>query len=303
MIGAVSGVAVGDTFEDRRALAAAGVHRPLRAGICGTADGGAESVVLSGGYPDDWDGGGTIVYTGQGGQNTDGRHVHDQTLTRGNAALATSLMLGLPVRVVRGHGHGGPYAPEAGYRYDGLFRVADYWAQPGRDGPLVWRFRLESLTSEANAESTVVHEEPTLFGPQDAPERRLSLVSRVVRDTEVTRRVKALHGYRCQVCGETVETATGSYAEAAHIRPLGRPHNGPDVPENVLCLCPNHHVAFDRWAFTLADDLSLVGHPGRLRTVRGHAPARVHIAYHRALYDASVRASDAYRPRASGKRA
>lgn len=38
------------------------------------------------------------------------------------------------------------------------------------------------------------------------------------------------------------------YAEAAHIRALGSPHNGPDVIENVLCLCPNHHVLFDNGA-------------------------------------------------------
>lgn len=302
MTGDVPGVEAGAWFEDRRALAAAGVHRPLQAGICGTAAGGAESVVLSGGYPDDWDGGDVIVYTGAGGQNADGRHVYDQTLTRGNAALATSLRLGLPVRVVRGSGHGGPHAPEAGYRYDGLYRVADYWAEPsratpsqavpypaapGRDGPLVWRFRLERLAGEAPGR---VHEEPTLFGVAH-PERRLGLVSRVVRETAVTRSVKERHGFRCQVCGQAVETPAGPYAEAAHIRPLGRPHDGPDVPENVLCLCPNHHVAFDRWAFAVADSGALVGLPGRLRTARGHTPARVHLAYHRALYHAAAAAA------------
>ncbi|RYG64451.1 hypothetical protein EON80_19215, partial [bacterium] len=39
-------------------------------------------------------------------------------------------------------------AVEAGrsfYRYAGLYRIARYWAEPGRSGPLVWRFRLEEL--------------------------------------------------------------------------------------------------------------------------------------------------------------
>jgi len=286
VIGEVPGVAVGDTFEDRRALAAAGVHRPLQAGICGTADGGAESVVLSGGYPDDYDEGDTIFYTGAGGQDAAGRHVRDQVLSRTNAALVTSLRLGLPVRVIRGGRHGGPHAPSTGYRYDGLYRVADYWPEPGRDGPLVWRFRLERLVPEVVAGR--VGETPELFdvAGDATPERRLALVSRVIRDTAVTRQVKVLHRYRCQVCGLAVETPAGPYAEAAHIRPLGRPHDGPDVLENVLCLCPNHHVAFDRWAFALADDLRLIGLDGRLRTVRAHPVARVHVAYHRALYDA-----------------
>ncbi|MGY2075623.1 HNH endonuclease [Blastococcus sp. SYSU DS0828] len=30
--------------------------------------------------------------------------------------------------------------------------------------------------------------------------------------------------------------------------PLGRPHDGPTVVENVLCLYPNHHVLFDKGA-------------------------------------------------------
>jgi putative restriction endonuclease len=36
--------------------------------------------------------------------------------------------------------------------------------------------------------------------------------------------------------------------EAAHIRALGFPHNGPAVLENLLCLCPNDHVLFDAGA-------------------------------------------------------
>ena len=45
------------------------MHREIQAGIAGYADGApAESIVLSGGYPDDIDQGDVIVYTGQGGQ-------------------------------------------------------------------------------------------------------------------------------------------------------------------------------------------------------------------------------------------
>jgi predicted restriction endonuclease len=42
------------------------------------------------------------------------------------------------------------------------------------------------------------------------------------------------------VCGETIPLADGlRYAEAHHIQPFGAPHNGPDISENVICLCPN----------------------------------------------------------------
>jgi predicted restriction endonuclease len=58
--------------------------------------------------------------------------------------------------------------------------------------------------------------------------------SRCIRDSAVCRRVKLLHGYQCQVCGEILQCQGGPYAEAAHIRPLGRPHDGLDEMENML---------------------------------------------------------------------
>jgi predicted restriction endonuclease len=39
---------------------------------------------------------------------------------------------------------------------------------------------------------------------------------------------------------------------------MGRPHNGPDVPENVLCLCPIDHVLFDRGLITFDRDFRVV---------------------------------------------
>ncbi len=41
------------------------------------------------------------------------------------------------------------------------------------------------------------------------------------------------------------------YAEAHHIIPLGNPHRGPDIKENLLVLCPNHHVMLDYGAIEL----------------------------------------------------
>ena len=106
-------------------------------------------------------------------------------------------------------------------------------------------------------------------------------VSRLIRDTSVTRQVKALHGSRCQVCGERLATPAGFYAEAAHIRPLGAPHHGPDTLSNVLCLCPNHHALFDFGSFGIAADYSLLGLPGRLRVPATHQPDPAQLAYHR----------------------
>lgn len=77
-------------------------------------------------------------------------------------------------------------------------------------------------------------------------DRIATTVYRILRDTEVARRVKMIHDYQCQICGHTIVFPDGRrYAEAHHIQPLGQPHNGPDILENLLCLCPNHHAELD----------------------------------------------------------
>lgn len=50
----------------------------------------------------------------------------------------------------------------------------------------------------------------------------------------------------CLVCGTRLQIGRDHYfAEAAHIKPLGKPHNGPDKASNMIVLCPNHHLQFD----------------------------------------------------------
>ncbi|MGV9502223.1 HNH endonuclease [Streptomyces sp. NPDC003642] len=70
--------------------------------------------------------------------------------------------------------------------------------------------------------------------------------SRPDRDPHLVEKIKLLYQHECQVCGIQLETRFGYYSEAAHIQGLGTPHDGPDRLSNMLCLCPNHHVQFDR---------------------------------------------------------
>ena len=150
MFGHVPGVRLGDLFEDRVALSEAGVHRPRRAGIWGTQAEGAQSIILNCAFVDDEDRGTEVVYTGSGGRHPrTGRQISDQTLTRGNLALAVSARRGLPVRVSRGAGERVWAPPASGYRYDGLFRVTDYWDETGLDGYRIWRFRLVATPGES----------------------------------------------------------------------------------------------------------------------------------------------------------
>ncbi len=121
-----------------------------------------------------------------------------------------------------------------------------------------------------------------------SPTRRTSTVTRVVRDSAVAAWVKKIHDYTCQICGTRLVTPRGAYAEGAHIRPLGAEHQGSDGPENILCLCPNHHVQFDAGAFTISDDLLVVdvarcGVAGRLRIAEEHVIELANLRYHRDL--------------------
>ena len=174
---------------------------------------------------------------------------------------------------MRGPNPDSEYAPTSGYRYDGLYYIDSYWQERGRSGFLIWRYRLVAENRVGDVEPPTVTSTPT--------QRVTTTVQRVVRNTELGTRVKKLHGYRCQVCGVALTSPAGLYAEAAHIRPLGRPHDGPDALENLLCLCPNHHVLFAYGAISLTDSLALIGAEGSLRAVRGHNVAIEYVRYHR----------------------
>ena len=114
---------------------------------------------------------------------------------------------------------------------------------------------------------------PMAIDIQELPGRVEITTHRIIRDTPLARRIKQIHNYECQLCGHTIELANESrYAEAHHIQPLGEPHNGPDILENIVCLCPNHHAEMDYGARSL--NLS------QLRLVSGHTLAETYINYH-----------------------
>lgn len=284
VFGHVGSARPGDLFASRAELAQRGQHRPLQAGICATQEQGAESIVLSDKYEDDEVHDDFILYTGHGGRSEEsGQQVADQTLTKANKGLARSQVTGLPVRVFRKvTALGGGQA----FRYEGLFRVVSRDYRAGRSGFLVFLFRLEPLVAEVAPLPALAQpyaqadllDQSTVAEP--AP-RYEATVSRLIRDTRITRQVKALHHNRCQVCGERLATPAGFYAEAAHIRPLGAPHHGPDTLGNVLCLCPNHHALFDFGSFSVAPDFTLLGLPGQLRLQASHQHDLAHLAYHR----------------------
>lgn len=105
------------------------------------------------------------------------------------------------------------------------------------------------------------------------PDKQEQTIFRIIRDTVMTRKIKALHGGKCQICEMSIDLPNGrSYAEAHHIIPLGAPHSGPDVQSNIVVVCPNHHAMLDFGCISL--NLNF------LRIVLGHSISNASIEYH-----------------------
>ncbi|KAK7443494.1 hypothetical protein VKT23_015667 [Stygiomarasmius scandens] len=152
-IGGVPGVRVGQIFKNRAELSKHRVHGQTSAGIHGSRQKGAYSIVLSGKYEDDGDQGEFIRYTGTGGQKDSfgnpGAQMHDQTFDHPmNASLVQSYWTKRPVRVIRGSEGNSKYAPAEGYRYDGLYVVTSFSEAKGRSGHKVCQFELRRIKGQ-----------------------------------------------------------------------------------------------------------------------------------------------------------
>ncbi|AWB96374.1 hypothetical protein DCE93_12540 [Agromyces badenianii] len=282
--GTPDGVQVGQFFIDRRELQHAQVHRPGQAGISGTGKEGSDSIVVSGGYPEDVDHGSYIIYTGHGGQDQrTRRQIADQRIDApGNAGLITSMVRGLPVRVIRGYQARTVFSPPAGYVYSGLYTVTSWQTVKGRDGFQLIMFRLDQIEDHVSVEPAPLVESDAEF--------RQTTISRRIRDSAIAREVKSLYSNACQVCDIQIEGFGGrSYSEGAHIRPLGRPHLGADSRANLLCLCPNHHTQLDIGGMYISNDMvAMDAASGQsislLRWRKDHRVDPANIAYHRSLW-------------------
>ncbi|MEW5875429.1 MAG: HNH endonuclease [Candidatus Zixiibacteriota bacterium] len=79
--------------------------------------------------------------------------------------------------------------------------------------------------------------------------RQLRQFNALQRNRASATALKALYENRCVFCDMRLQVGTDPteyYSQAAHIKPLGKPHDGPDKLGNMLILCPNHHLQFDR---------------------------------------------------------
>ena len=96
---------------------------------------------------------------------------------------------------------------------------------------------------------------------------------RFIRNTAQGNWLKVMYHWRCQLCGTRIRLPGDRwYAEAHHIRPLGRGHADPDVAINIIVVCPNHHAMLDFGGIRLDRD--------EIAACDGHELATEFIDYH-----------------------
>lgn len=128
-------------------------------------------------------------------------------------------------------------------------------------------------------------------------ERRRREVQAQVRNPKNVNELKSLYDNKCFFCGHSVQIGVDPnrhYSEAAHIRPVGSPHSGSDRKDNMILLCPEHHLQFDRgilrirWQpMTLTLESRIPGdplHKTPLKVLPPHELARENVEWHYAYW-------------------
>ncbi|KAE9962925.1 hypothetical protein BLS_009874 [Venturia inaequalis] len=143
-----NGCTVGDWWPQQIAVVRDGAHGHIMGGIAGTPNEGVWSIVISGGYKGlDQDRGDTILYSGSG-KGSEDNTTDTPIVTRATKAMQTAYTLGNPIRVIRSSRSDWRYAPEIGFRYDGLYRISRVLTSTNNNGGAYIRFELRRLNTE-----------------------------------------------------------------------------------------------------------------------------------------------------------
>ena len=107
-----------------------------------------------------------------------------------------------------------------------------------------------SSTTVSSSTPELTEEEQLAWLDQDSSdevvERKSIQRDLLKRNRRKAAALKLVYENKCMFCSIKLQIAEDRfYSEAAHIKPLGKPHNGPDKIGNMLVLCPNHHLQYD----------------------------------------------------------
>ena len=125
-----------------------------------------------------------------------------------------------------------------------------FWETQGLEGFKEWRTKFYHARNQQAADlEEAQYSEPLVSLTDETsgiPRIQPSIVNRIIRDSALSRFLKSIYSYRCQICGSTFRLPSGSkYAESHHVMPLGKKHGGIDKETNMMVLCPNHHAMMD----------------------------------------------------------
>ena len=144
------------------------------------------------------------------------------------------------------------YAFETGRLLLNLYKTAGYLQRlkPGKSDELQ-QIR-DTHIPELVVPEDVIFQWLDQESSDSAVRRRIVERQEQQRDRRKSAALKRHYDNRCQFCAKRLPVSESQYySEAAHIRGLGDPHHGPDATSNMLILCPNHHLQFDRGVLRL----------------------------------------------------
>lgn len=130
-----------------------------------------------------------------------------------------------------------------------------------RDDGLILFVRDGHYALNAGSPDLEVRGDVSIPSGAEIPDRRSRISSVIVRNPACAREMKVKYGHICQVCRKPVHLRNEPhYSEAHHLIPLGGAHKGPDVPGNIIVVCPNHHCMMDYGALYIEPGSFLVRH-------------------------------------------
>jgi hypothetical protein len=142
-----NGLEIGQCWPRQIAGLRDGAHGKRVGGFSGTEKMGTYSIVVSGLYDDiDCDLGDRLYYSGPNA------HSHKESApditSNGVKCLLKSLNTQLPVRVLRSYTGKSSFAPEAGLRYDGLYKVVEQIQRKNAKGGTYMQFKFIRLSNQ-----------------------------------------------------------------------------------------------------------------------------------------------------------
>ena len=146
-------VPVGTTFSSWAELFFRRVHCMKRSSVAGPTEGGAQSLCLSSKVKGHLDEGDRLSYTASRLQGVKRNSIADEAsraryeqlnhmVPRGARLLRKSLETGKLIRLIRSKSGPAAHAPKESFRYDGMYRVTQWWIEVGAGGLDIIKFRL-----------------------------------------------------------------------------------------------------------------------------------------------------------------